>query len=224
MSDYIYNSVLPFIYNHQYNLKLLRQSDIDFVTNNLTSCLSMTDIPFHDLDINMVLKFPGFLYFDPDLIKQYFRTIYSPYFMRSVTPPRGLVDTGSVIIVGISPGNSSWSIGESNWLYGPSSKNLHKLISFTKYWYFTNVCKQPFDGNIVDEDIIMKWYPSIIEELRFFKNQKVIFLGSYDIYDTIIKELKLKKYLKTYHPAYFNRHPYRFVEKTSKQIKRFCSE
>ena len=153
-----------------------------------------------------VLKYPGFIrenssMFDTD----YWEQIYDKYYLNVFTPPRGYLNPGVTVICGQAPGESKLSFGESNWLFGPSSEKLHKLLSFNNNWYFTNVVKEPFPGNKENIDITAKYLESIVAELQFFNKtgSKFIFLGAYSIYNQVAEEAGLKNWLRIKHPSFW---------------------
>jgi len=192
-------AILTYIFQHQYDLTKVSDEDKLFVRNNKQTTFYLPNE--EDVRIPLVLKYPGIVHSNDTFVYKYMEKIYKPLYETVMTPPRGYVSKESIIIVGIAPGFSMSSFGESNWQYGPSSKTLHEMLSFDYKWYFTNVCKEYFFKNLYNVEMVKQYYPDIIKELQFFDGQRIIFLGSYPIYDKIIDGLELKNYIKVTHPS-----------------------
>lgn len=192
-----------YIHAHQYKLDRVSAEEKEFVLTAKRNAVNMAEFN-HLLNGEkslLVLKYPGIFYTDYNFFGDYLLNVYESY-QDVFTPPRGLVDKSSVIVVGINPGWSTKSFGESNWLYGPSSQRLHYLLDFEWHWYFTNIAKEPFEDNTYNEDIVRKYLPLFLEEAKFFEGQKFIFLGKYDVYGKAISKFKLN-HIKIRHPSYF---------------------
>ena len=121
--------------NHQYDLRQVGLEEQQFVLSYKSVSIQITDPDF------TVVKFPGLCYYDKDYARKYNDVVYNQLWKNAPVPPRGLLDSESVIVVGIAPGYSIHSFGEPNWLYGPSSKILHELLDFSNKWYFSNIAK-----------------------------------------------------------------------------------
>lgn len=208
-----------FITNHQYDLRKVELEEQQFVLSNKSAFLNITDPDFQ------VMKFPGFCYYDQAYADNYNDVVYKKLWRDVPVPPRGLLDMSSVIVVGIAPGHSVHSFGESNWLYGPSSEVLHALLGFSNKWYFSNIAKRPFKDNALPKKEIESFYAKTLEEFRFFQGHKFMFLGKYDIYDSVIKDLSLMKYLKVKHPSFFLYQPDPELRKIEREkIEKFVKE
>lgn len=169
------------------------------------------------------LHFVGFYFDNIDAVKKYDAKVYQPYLEKGInTPPRGnLSSNNDVIFLGIKPG--SWqahlSPVESSWIFGPSSKMLHKLIRvFNLYPYFTNIYKSHYDESnmqlqsIYNELLII----AAINALYYKKFElTVVCLGSYPEYASLANRFKddskLQKlnftmnFYKIWHPSYLLR-------------------
>lgn len=169
------------------------------------------------------LHYVGFYINSIDAVKKYNEKVYQPYLNARInTPPRGnLSSNNDIVVLGIKPG--SWqahlSPVESSWIFGPSSKMLHKLLRvFNLYPYFTNVYKSHYDENnmqlqsIYNELLVLAG----IYKLYYQKNElNVICLGSYPEYLSLAtkfrEEAKLQKlnmklnFYKIWHPSYLLR-------------------
>jgi hypothetical protein len=208
-----------FLISHQYNLLKVSDSEKEFVKKNRTTFLDLLD--FSDC-VNTVLRFPGFCFIDHDFLQSYFLKIYKPLYSNVFTPPRGFIDKSTIIIVGISPGDSLHSFSESAWEYGPSSKYLHHILNFSHFWYFSNICKEPFPQNHYNEQLIERNWKSAIKEFSFFKNHKFILLGNYPIYNDLIKEVDILKFLRIKHPSYFVYRGDSKIGETQESVRRFA--
>lgn len=208
-------SIINYIFNHQYNLRKVSEEEKKFVKEHKrkSTTLSKT-FEYKEL---LVLKFPGIVYSDSVMFSKYSLKIYEPLYSTVFTPPRGYVDKSSTVVVGVAPGWSHLSFGEPNWLYGPSSRTLHEVLGFDYRWYITNVSKEPFFKNKYNKELVDRFYYDLLKELDFFKGHKIIFLGKYGIYDKIIKDLNIREYLKAYHPSYFG---YKGKTELNRQIER----
>lgn len=191
--------ILRFLFQHQYDLKKVSEDEKKFVQDNKKTILAIPD----DESIRplLILKYPGLIFSDSTFVYKYSEKIYKPLYDTVMTPPRGYVDKSSILVVGIAPGFSVHSFGESNWQYGPSSKVLHELLNFDYRWYFTNVCKEYFFKNLYNETMVKQYYPDILKELQFFDGQRILFLGNYPIYKKLINDLETKAYLQIIHPS-----------------------
>ena len=192
-------SVLSFLFSHQYDLKKVSEEEKSFVKDNKKTLLLLPED--ESLRSLLILKYPGLVYTDNIMAYKYLEKIYNQLYSTVMTPPRGFIDKSSTIVIGIAPGFSMQSFGESNWQYGPSSKMLHELLSFDYRYYFTNVCKEYFFKNLYNEKMVKQYYPDILKELQFFEGQRILFLGSYPIYEKLINELEPKDYLQVIHPS-----------------------
>lgn len=190
-----------YLLSKSYDLRRVSDDEKSFVLDNIGERIPLLKEP--DALRNLVFKYPGFVSDDLGFYSRYMYKIFKMY-EDVYTPPRGYLAEDSIIIVGVSPGFSIFSFNEPNWLYGPSTKLLHKILEFDYKWYFTNATKEPFTRNIYNDSVIEKFYPDFFKEVYFFKNHKFIFLGDYDIYDRIIDkcELDKNKILRIYHPSY----------------------
>lgn len=165
------------------------------------------------------ILYPGFC-FSNDEAANYFSTNILNFIineLKAFTSPRGnLSKNNNTIVIGQRPGHAfaHLSKSESAWLLGPSSKMLCRLLSSCNiYPYFTNF----YHSHYVKIDL--NYSNIIIEILKIFKlyskfyniNEfKIIFLGRYDEYDILKKELsKLNtvkiNFINIWHPAYILR-------------------
>lgn len=169
------------------------------------------------------LQYVGFHFDNAKAVEKYYEKVYLPYQVEKInTPPRGnLSSTNAIIILGIKPG--SWqahlSPVESSWIFGPSSKMLHRLLRiFDIYPYFTNVYKSYYDESnmqlksIYNELVVI----AAIYGLCYNKTDlSVVCLGSYKEYvsladrfknDTTLKKLNFKlNFYRIWHPAFLLR-------------------
>lgn len=215
--------VIDYIYSHEYRLNKLSSEYKSYVLNHIGSVL---DVRGYSNNIKNILTnvYPGFTSEDFQRVDEYFNNVYDSQFngRDKVISPRGYIGNDSIIIVGIAPGVSDLSYGESNLLHGPSSKLLHSMLTYDYRWYFTNVYKRPFPGNRYDEQTVFKDMFEFISELDFFGDSaKYVFLGNYSIFDGIIEEYRLKNYIRVFHPSYLLRTSHHVVEATAKRISEF---
>jgi uracil-DNA glycosylase len=177
-------------------------------------------------NLNKFLKHPGICYEGdfPDKYKKFYMEInqsknHECPWDGLYCPPRGNVTKGAYMILGIAPGTSEFSFGESMWLLGPNSKYLHQLLEDNHiYPYFTDLFKKPFknmtgdyinepqendDLNYTSEELIT--YRAMIErEIDLLNPEMVIFLGNYKEF----KEIKVFldnqgiKHFEIWHPSY----------------------
>jgi len=189
------------------------------------------------------LLYPGFIFSSEDAAEYFDKYMMSWYYedLRAFTTPRGnLSKTNNIIFIGQRPGHygAHLSKAESAWLLGPSSKMLIKLCKDANiYPYFTNFYHSH------DTEINKDWFAifteivglSLLYETHYYKEFefKIVFLGSYDEYDTLVKELNsinIKvpgvtfKIIKIWHPAYLLRSYseekyYQWLTNLEKQLK-----
>jgi len=213
------DNIIKFLFNHQYQLNKVTGKYKEYIIENKVNIFNISEYQQKE---QLVFCYPGLTYTEEEIIDRYCKYIHSLYPVNRCTLPRGYVDHSTNMVIGIAPGKSKLSFGESNWLFGPSSKILHEMLSFDYRWYFTNVSKESFSNNKYDESIICKYYSLILKELWFFNKSKIIFLGNYDIYDKLIYDLSLSdRSLKIKHPAYFTYRGKRGIDKEQAKIKEF---
>lgn len=200
--------LIDYCFTRGYKLKDVSEKEKKFVLSHKGIAVSISEFS-EDVKKTLVLRGPCIFYESSQIAQKYIDEVYSN-FKDSFTPPRGFVGDNVCIICGIAPGYSKLSFSEPKWLYGPSSELLHKMLVFNWRWYFTNVCKEPFNENEYDDNKAREWASSLVMELLFFqknvKNSKLVFLGTYPIYMKI-KELILIPSISIYHPSYLLKSP-----------------
>jgi len=162
------------------------------------------EVLFERIPVEDGLKFPGFFGENKDFFTFYVDRLYNVF-----TSPRGNLIDGYAII-GFAPGDSIQSFGEPKWLLGPSSQTLHRLLTeFEIYPYFTNVFKKPFRDNRPDysHEELTEAIEVLLEELQLLSTDKIILLGKYSEYQSVIDLYKEKpvKIIQIHHPSYVNR-------------------
>jgi hypothetical protein len=71
-----------------------------------------------------------------------------------------------------------------------------------------------------DQGAVDKYQGRLSTELSFFKDQKIIFLGKYDVYDKLISRLKLNA-IKIRHPSYYSHRGFKGLEIEKSAVKEF---
>jgi hypothetical protein len=185
----------------------INNNEIEYYLSSLNSVYIYNG----DIDSHFI-RVPGFVSDDKKIVDYYSKIVYNILIETNVaTPPRGNISTQcKVIICGIKPGCllEDMKFPEAAWLFGPSAKMLNKmLLDLNVYPYFTNV----FHDRKADETDINS-LNQIIREIKFMKclnsNIKIIFLGKYQIFDTLISDLCYDfniKAIKIWHPSYLCR-------------------
>lgn len=135
------------------------------------------------------------------------RSFFYPFSKSSLIYPRGNITQNSkYAFIGIRPGPGSpkYEAGTS-WLFGPSSRILHKLLyDLDIYPYFTNIYKYP---DIQDRKFFID---SFIQEIltvnHICDKITLVFMGNYDEYEEVIDRLDGKiDHIKIWHPSYLLR-------------------
>lgn len=210
----------------------LDYSKIHFVSNYLQTKLENEEwktihsqissyILKEPLEDSRNLNYPGFFFSDQKAADIYFKKVYSS-FKDVYTPPRGnLSKNNNIILSGIKPGNwqAHLSKCESAWIFGPSSKMLHKLLKeFSIYPYFTNFYKSFYDESnnkllpiLKEITVIAGIYKTIYNQ----NNLKIVCLGNYSEYDSLKNRLDVDDKIlslnmnitlhKIWHPSYLLR-------------------
>lgn len=166
------------------------------------------------------LLYPGFCFSNDEAVNYYYKNIYS-IFESAITPPRGnLSKNNKYIVIGIKPGTyfSHYSLAESSWLLGPSSRMLHKLLlELGIYPYFTNIYKNYTDienkkiDTIVNEIVNIFYMYESCYDINSIKHLNIICLGNYKEYDILNTTLAIRsdrpypKIHKIWHPSYILR-------------------
>jgi len=151
------------------------------------------------------ILFPGFYGDNPE-----YEVFYRENLMEKFTPPRGNLG-GEYAVIGIAPGYSDKSFGESVMLFGPSSEIFHRLLAkLDIYPYFTNLFKEPYEKNRVPSETSEETAEALAllkKELSIILPKTVIFLGKYPHYEPIKEFLSSKnqKHVTIYHPSYVNK-------------------
>jgi hypothetical protein len=210
---------IGYLFSHQYDLKKVSDEEKEFVKNNKRTVLLLPeDEAIRPL---LVLRYPGLLFTNSTFVHKYMEKIFKPLCDNVMFQPRGYIDKSSIIVVGVAPSFTMHCFGESNWLYGQSSRTLHELLNFDYKWYFTNCVKEYFFKSLYNEKMIKESYPDILKELQFFSGQRIIFTGDFPIYDRLINDLEIGQYLKITHPSATKYLRTKQITELKEQIKGF---
>lgn len=159
------------------------------------------------------LRFPGLVVSSINNYHYYVQEFLSSILSApNIIQPRGnLTKKSKYAFIGIRPGPGSpkYEAGTA-WLFGPSSRMLHKLLTgLGIYPYFTNVYKahtSHVSPEVEREYSINLFIREILTIDEMCDNISLIFMGNYDEYDEIISKLDGKfDCSKIWHPSYLIR-------------------
>lgn len=148
-------------------------------------------------------RFPGF-FFKNDYVKGSYLSFYYEHFVNCFTPPRGNLLDPKFIVCGYRPGKNTYghSKAECAWLLGQRSKILHLFLKeINTYPYYTNVYKESNDFDVKSIYITIE---EILKINELCDTVPIIFLGQYDEYYEIIKNIPNVCFI-TWHPSYVSR-------------------